>query len=161
MNNSKGTSLMEIVIAIFIIACAFIPILRLVDFGSSSTSKINNYEKATRLAQDLIEECKHVPFKVYQQLYSELGNNEQYEINPEFYKDTQKSIEDFEKNSLDFLKDFNCDAYLKVKKNDLGQIIELWFEVDISWYDMGNTTDKNGQLRSVRAGSAYFNPDTI
>ena len=45
-----GVTLLEIVIAAAILAIAFIPILRLVDFGAVSTTKVH-VAKAARLAQ--------------------------------------------------------------------------------------------------------------
>ena len=68
-NNKRAATLIEVVIAILILACAFFPILRVVDYGSVSTAKIGNYAKATRLAQELIEECKHVPFSLWKKFH--------------------------------------------------------------------------------------------
>ncbi len=165
MNRLKqkpvGATLIEIVIAAFILAVAFIPILRLVDFGSVSTAKTGHYAKATRLAQELIEECKHVPFKVYQKHYSDLASGNAFDVHPQFYKETAKSIESFFKDNIDALKDYGCTATLKAKKNDLDQIVEVWFEVEIFWRDKGLKEDDRTGRRVVRAGNAYYNSEAI
>ncbi|MBP5470542.1 MAG: hypothetical protein J6Z11_15005 [Candidatus Riflebacteria bacterium] len=161
LKKRSATSLIEVVIAIFILAVAFLPIMRVVDYGSTSTSKIGHYAKATRLAQDLIEECKHVPFKVYQTTYGELEEGKDFIINEEFYKDTKKSIDDFREESKDKLKEFDCKANLRVKKNDLGQISEVWFEVEIGWYDLGKISNGKGEKRKVKVGNAYFNSEVL
>ncbi len=159
--NKKGATLLEIVIAAFILAVAFIPILRLVDFGSTSTAKVGHYAKATRLAQELIEECKHVPFKVYQKHYSDLASGNSFDVHPQFYKETAKSIESFFKENIDAMKDYGCTATLKAKKNDLDQIVEVWFEVEIFWRDKGTKEDERFGRRVVRAGNAYYNSEAI
>ena len=155
----EGATLIEIVIAVMIMACSFLPILRVVAYGSVNTSKVSNYSKATRLAQELIEECKHVPFKVYQKQYSDLGQGEKFSVNPQFYKETQASIEKFKSESKDVLKEFTCTADVTVKKNELNQINELWFEVEMVWKDLGNLDNSVSAERKVRAGNAYFNTE--
>ncbi|MDD3148560.1 MAG: hypothetical protein PHD82_14800 [Candidatus Riflebacteria bacterium] len=156
-----GATLIEIVIAAFILAVAFIPILRLVDFGSVSTAKTGHYAKATRLAQELVEECKHVPFKVYQKHYSDLASGNSFDVHPQFYKETAKSIETFFTENKDSLKDYGCTATLKAKKNDLDQIVEVWFEVEIFWRDKGKKEDERFGRRVVRAGNSYYNSEAI
>lgn len=159
--NNSGTSLVEIVIAVLILAVAFLPTLRVVDYGSANTAKIGHYAKATRLAQELIEECKHVPFKVYQKQYSDLGSGQSFDIHPEFYNETRKSLESFLSDSKDKLKDFDCKATLKAKKNELDQIVEVWFEVEMTWRDMGSATNSSLAERSIRVGNAYFNSEVL
>jgi dissimilatory sulfite reductase (desulfoviridin) alpha/beta subunit len=161
VNNSRGVSLLEIVIAAFILAIAFIPILRMVDFGSVATAKVGHYAKATRLAQELIEECKHVPFKVYQKHYSALASGDSFTVHPQFYKETAKSIEAFFEENKDTMKDYGCNANLKAKKNDLEQIVEVWFEVEIFWREMGKKDDERFGRRIVRAGNSYYNAEAM
>jgi hypothetical protein len=159
--DKKGLSLLEIVISAFIIAVAFIPIIRTVDYGATSTAKIGHYAKATRLAQELIEECKHVPFKVYQRHYTDLTTGESFTVHPQFYKETSKSIETFFEENSDTMKDYGCEANLTVRKNDLDQIIEVWFEVEIFWRDKGTKDDERFGRRVVRAANAYYNSEAI
>lgn len=156
-----GVTLLEIVISALIMAVAFIPILRLVNFGGTSTQKVGHYAKATRLAQEMIEECKHVPFKVYQRHYADLASGGSFAVNPQFYKETAKSIEAFFEENNDTMKDYGCNANLKAKKNDLEQIVEVWFEVEIFWRDKGSKDNENLSKRVVRAGNAYYNAEAI
>ena len=158
---NRGVTLLEVVIAAFVLAIAFLPILRVVNFGSVSTVKIGNYAKASKLAQELIEECKHVPFKVYQKEYEKLGSGESFPVNPQFYKNTSKSMEEFFDEKKGFVKDFDCKAELKAKKNAMNQIVEIWFNVEILWREKGKADDKRFAERRVRAGNAYFNADSI
>jgi hypothetical protein len=156
-----GVTLLEIVIAAFILAVALIPILRMVDFGAVSTAKVGHYAKATRLAQELIEECKHVPFKVYQRHYADLASGDSFTVHPQFYKETAKSIESFFTENEDTMKDYGCEANLKARKNELEQIVEVWFEVEIFWRDKGRKENENSGRRVVRAGNAYYNAEAI
>lgn len=161
MKKTQGLSLLEIVLSAFILAVAFIPILRMVDFGSASTAKVGHYAKATRLAQELVEECKHVPFKVYQKHYAELASGESFTVHPQFYKETSKTIETFFEENKDTMKDYGCNANLKAKKNDLEQIVEVWFEVEVFWRDKGQKDDERFGRRIVRAGNAYYNAEAM
>ncbi|MFZ2960019.1 MAG: hypothetical protein WA705_24320 [Candidatus Ozemobacteraceae bacterium] len=164
MRHSRyGWTVLEVVISAVILACAFLPILRLMDFGSVSTAKINNYSKAARLAQELIEECKHVPFKVYQTNpnYAGLADGESFDIQPDYYQKTKKSIEEFMAANKQALKDFGYTAKLKIKKNPLNQIKEIWFEVEINWRDRGKKDEVNQPQRRVRAGNAMYNSEAI
>jgi prepilin-type N-terminal cleavage/methylation domain-containing protein len=161
MFHNRGVTLLEILIAAFILAIAFIPILRTVDYGTTSTAKVGHYAKATRLAQELIEECKHVPFKVYQKHYSDLASGDSFTVHPQFYKETSKSIEAFFEENSDTMKDYGCEANLTARKNDLDQITEVWFEVEIFWRDKGTKDDERFGRRVVRAGNAYYNAEAI
>jgi hypothetical protein len=158
-----GLSLVEVMIAVFIMAIAFFPILRLVDFGSVSTAKINNYSRATRLAQQLIEECKHVPFKVYQRepSYANLADGVLCDIHPQFYKKTGASIEQFVNENKGILKEFGLNAQLRFKRNALNQVQEIWLQVEIKWRERGKLENETQPLRVVRAGNAMHNAEAL
>ncbi len=158
----KGATLIEVVMAILILACAFIPILRVVDYGSVNTAKIGNYAKATKLAQDLIEELKHVPFKSIEKVYEGLADGEWFDqIDPKFYEGTQQAINDFKDAESKNMKDFALATKLKVYRNKYKQLAEVWFEVEISWYDVGKIENANGEKRVVKVGNAYYNPEAM
>lgn len=158
-----GFTFLEVIIAAVILALAFFPIMRVVDFGGVSTVKINNSSKAARLAQELIEECKHVPFRVYQTNpnYAGLADGASFDIQPDYYQKTRKSIEEFRDANKQSLKDFAYLAKLKIKKNGVNQIKEIWFEVEISWREKGKKDDTTQPLRKVRAGNAAYNAEAI
>ncbi|MBI3038298.1 hypothetical protein HYY75_04480 [bacterium] len=139
LNKKSGVTLLEIVIASAIIVIAFIPIMTLISTGSKSTAKSGNLSKATRLVQELIEECRHVSFKEY----------------------PLKSIDEFRDLNKKSLKDFLFSANLRFCKNDLKQIKEVWLEAEIQWRDIGRTDGENtanNELRVVRAGNGICNP---
>ena len=160
--RKKGTSFIEIVIAILIVACAFLPILRVVDYGSVNTAKIGNYARATRLAQELMEELKHIPFKTIEKDYEGLNDGEWFDqINSKYYEGTQKSIDEFKKEESKNIKEFALSTKIKVYRNEYKQLSEVWFQVEISWYDMGKIENAKGVKRVVRVGNAYYNPEAI
>ncbi|MBF0407043.1 MAG: hypothetical protein HQM10_06805 [Candidatus Riflebacteria bacterium] len=161
--RKSAMSLLEVVLAAVIICLAFLPILRVVDFGSVSTVKVNTYSKAARLAQELIEECKHVPFKVYQNNpnYKNLADNVYEIVQQDYYRKTMKSIEEFMEQNKQSLKDFGYDARLKVKRNNLNQIKEIWFEVEIKWRERGKKDEIAQQELRVRAGNAMYNSEAM
>lgn len=163
-NKNYGATLIEIVIAILILACAFIPILRLVDYGSVNTTKIGNYARATRLAQELIEECKHIPFSAYKDTYGDLKDGDEFDVNEDFYKETQKSIQEFMKEGAKNSKEFFLEVKPKVKvyKNEsYNQITEVWFKVEMTFFDMGNKDNGKGGKRTIKVSNAYHNPEAI
>ena len=148
--------------AILILAIAFLPIMRIVDYGSVNTAKIGNYAKATRLAQELIEELKHVPFKSIDKVYEGLADGEWFDqIDSKFYEGTEKAIEDFKKEESKNIKDFTLSTKIKLYRNKYKQLAEVWFQVEISWYDMGKIEDAKGEMRTIKVSNAYYNPDAI
>ncbi|NLM17863.1 MAG: hypothetical protein GX221_09120 [Candidatus Riflebacteria bacterium] len=165
--QKSAVSLLEVLIAAVIIALTFIPIMRLVDFGSVSTVKQGNYARATRLAQELIEECKSVPFKLYEEKYRELGSegkNEEDLSNTDFFPKTQENIQKFvdEEGKKGNLKQFKLKAKIKGIRNELNQLAEIWFFVEMNWVDKGDLESASEeQKRTVKVGSAYHNAEII
>lgn len=148
-------------ISVFILAIAFIPILRLVDFSAVSTARVGNIARASRLAQQLIEECKHVPFRVYQEHYTDLDEGDDFSIHPQFYQETAASIEDFFTDNRDSFRNYGVNANLRVRKNDLDDIVEVWFEVEIYWRQLGDKDDDSLSKSLVRASNAYYNSEAF
>lgn len=152
-------TLIEILIAAVILAMAFLPVLRVVSFGGVSTVKTTTTSKATRLAQELIEEAKHVPFSIYQRECPTLDQGAPLPIPEAFYEKTMKNIDEF-KNDKN-LKSFEHTATLQGMKNDVGQVTELWFEVEVRWQERGADSGKLQEPRKVRAGNCLFNPEAM
>jgi len=161
MRLRSGISLLEVVICALIMAVAFIPVLRLVSVGSTYTVNIGNNARAARLTQQLIEECKHVPFQVYQQTYAGLENGGKFIISEHFYQDTNKSIEQFWQDNKDAFRQYGLDANLRAIVNDFQQIVEIWFEVEIFWEDIAGGDGDGPGRRIVKAGGAYYNPEAL
>lgn len=156
----RAVTLLEILIAAVIVALAFLPVLRVVGFGGISTQKTNATSRATRLVQELIEEVKHVPFSVYQREVPNLDQGTPVPIPAKFYEKTAKSIADF-KNTDKNIKDFSHTATLTGSKNSVGQVVEIWFEVEIKWQERGASADVGQESRKVRAGNSLFNPEAV
>lgn len=146
-----GISLLEIVIAVVIVALAFIPILYAIQYGNKSTVRINNYAEVAKLAQGLIEECKHVPFKKIKEDYSALAANQWEIINPNYYPKTIQRLESLK----NLIKNLEFNAELKVlKKDDI--ISEVWIRIYAKWLE-GDTMNK--VVRELRLANAISNPD--
>lgn len=148
----KGVTLIEIVIAVFIVAIALIPILYTVQYGNKSTVKVNNYAEVAKLAQGLIEECKHVPFWRYRDNYQGLARDTWEVVNQNYYPKTYAAIDQFKT----VLKSLDLKAELKiVKNNDL--IREVWIRVHATWKEGDGTTDQTP--RELRLANAIRNPE--
>jgi len=154
MKKRTGLSMLEIMIGVFIFAIAFIPLFRLVQYGGKSTVKINNYSKVARLAQRLIEECKHVPFKVYLKDYQEMNSGDTFVVNQNYYPQTLEAINEFNEE----LKSLTVEAELTVKKLPDNRISEVWINVDATWKEGDGTTEGDNK-RQLRLGNAIRNPD--
>lgn len=154
--KTRGVTLMEILIGVFIIAIAFIPILSAVQFGNRSTVKINNYSKATKLAQGLIEECKHVPIKKYQDKVKATTDGSLTAVDKEFFPQSSKEFLDFGQS----LKEFAYVAQMKVLRHpdDKEKIREIWIQVEVNWKEGDGTTA--AVPRQVKVGNAIHNPES-
>ncbi len=154
MQKRQGLSMLEIMIGIFIIAVAFFPAFRVIQYGSKATVKVNNYSKVARLAQGLIEECRHVPFKIYVNDYQEMGGGETFVVNQNYYPKTLEAIEQFREE----LKNLQIEAELTVKKEPDDRISEIWIRVKANWKE-GDGTTQGDKVRELRLGNAIRNPD--
>jgi len=156
--STKGLTLIEILIAVAIITMAFFPIMSTVQFGNKSTVKINNYSKATHIAQGLIEECKHVPVKIYQETptYKDLLEGNWELVSEDFYPKSKKEFEAFQSE----IKSLTYKPELKIIRNpeNNDQIKEIWIRVQITWKEGDGTTDQ--KPREVWVGNAIHNPES-
>lgn len=154
MNRRQGLSTLEIMIGVLIIAIAFLPAFRVIQYGSKATVKVNNYSKVARLAQRLVEECKHVPFKIYLKDYQEMGSGDTFVVNQNYYPKTLEAIEEFTNE----LKNLKVEADLTVKKEPDNRISEVWIRVKATWKE-GDGTTQGDINRELRLGNAIRNPD--
>lgn len=165
MRGRRGITLLEILIAAAIMAVAFIPLTRLVGFGTTSQTKTSNLSRATRLAQELIEECKHVPVSTYGEVATYKAAPalpaQKMDIMEDLYPKTKASIAEFVAQNAKSIKDFKVTAQLQLVKTGLNQIKEIWFFVEIEWVDKGTIDQGNPTRRMVRAGNALFNPEAM
>ena len=154
--SDRGVTFIEIMIAVFILAAALLPVLSTIQYGSKSTVKVNNYSKAMRLALGLVEECKFVPMKTIIKDYQGLADNTWEVLNENYYPKTKESLAEFASQ----LKDLTWEGKLKVRKgrvrpNEPETIREVWIQVDARWTE----GDKTG-VRQVRISNAIYNPDS-
>jgi len=154
MKNRQGLSTLEIMIGVLIIAIAFLPAFRVIQYGSKATVKVNNYSKVARLAQGLIEECKHVPFKIYVKDYQDMGSGETFVVNQNYYP---KTLENIELTGRE-IKSLRVEAELTVKKDSDNRISEVWIRVKAFWKE-GDGTTQGDVNRELRLGNAIRNPD--
>ncbi|MBI3038580.1 hypothetical protein HYY75_05940 [bacterium] len=148
--KTNGVTLLEIIIAAMIVAIALIPVLSSIQYGNKATVKVNNYSKAERLAQELIEECKHIPVRVYYKDYNALVADKWEVVNEQYFPKTKEVLNDFGKT----LKSFSWKAELKVVKPS--EIIrEIWIRVAMAWKE----GDSNVVTRELRLANAIYNPE--
>ena len=62
LKNEAGYSLTEVIVSIFILAIALIPMVAMFDIGINSATKGGQYDKARALANLKLEEAKSLPY---------------------------------------------------------------------------------------------------
>lgn len=153
LKHVNGLSLLEIMIGVFIIATAFIPILRLIHYGGKATVKVNNFSEVAKIAQGLIEECKHVPIGIYSKDYADLSDGQWFEVNPQYYPKAAQAVEEFR----DSLKSLKINSELTVlRAPDENRIREIWIRVTGTWEEGDGTT--LNKPRELRLANAIYNP---
>lgn len=152
--QSKGLTLVEVLVAVAVIVIAFIPIVNLVSSNAVSTVKVGNYAKASGLMTKFLEEVKHIPFPVYQEQYEELQAGTPVAVPVKYYPDTLASIEEMKKD-----KEFWIEATMKASKNEYSQLVEIAFIVELYWHDRGDKSQTNEAKRSLKDYALIFNPE--
>lgn len=151
--RSIGATLIEIVLSVLIVGIAFLAIFSVIQFGSKSTVKINNYSKAFRLAQEFIEEFKHLPIGYFLNDNDIVSAESWFECNKDKYcPKTRKSIDEF-KNELKSLMFY---PEVKVVKNSTGSVKFILIRVQVDWKEGDGTT--NVKPRQIRLANAIYNP---
>lgn len=146
----NGVTLIEIVIGIFIIAVAFLPILGVVQYGGKSTVRINNYAIVAKIAHGLIEECRHVPISAYVNDYADLQHGQWFAVKEAYFPKTLLAIASFS----DEIKSLAVAASLTViKEPDTQRIREIWIRVHGQWKE-GDGTTQGERVRNVRLANA-------
>ncbi len=62
LKNESGYSLTELMVAIFILTAAIIPMTSMFDVGLRAASTSSNYDKARALANEQMERAKSLPY---------------------------------------------------------------------------------------------------
>lgn len=147
--HKKGVTLVEILIGVAIIAMAFLSILGVIQFANKSTVKISNYSKAMRIAQEFIEEFKHVPMARYLKDSNITEAADWFPPNAsEYCPKSMATINDFKGE----LKSLNFEAQIKTIKSVEGIPKTILIRVHVDWKEGdGSTTLKPRQLQLANA----------
>jgi prepilin-type N-terminal cleavage/methylation domain-containing protein len=151
----RGWSLIEILVAIAIVAIAFIPLVNLVSFNAVSTVKVGNYAKASNILTKFMEEVKHLPIKKFQEDAPEIMGGSEITIPEKFYPDTLASLVEMKKE-----KEFWFRASMKAQKNQFGQLVEVAITAEVQWRERGDKSAAGEPLRHLRDFALIFNPET-
>ena len=158
MKNKKGFTVVEVVVAAFILAVAFIAIGKVISSSSTNSVKVANKAKAADLMAKLMEEIKHIPIKVYEEKMPDLfTSTENVKLPEEFYQDVTKDLNEL-KDSGD--KEFwFSEVSAKAECNDYKQIIELHISCQIDWREKGGQKDTSQREQSLRDYAVIFNSE--
>lgn len=155
MQQKKGITLVEIVVAAAILALAFIPVVNLISRSATSTVKVGNYAKASDLLAKLMEELTYHPMGLYEEKLPKLLDGSEVQIGEEFYSQTVKNLQELAKDD----KEFWVEAKAKAETNKHKQIVELGIYAQISWNERGQKTATGEPERSLRDYSLIFNSE--
>ncbi len=158
MRLKNGITLVEVVVAAFILVIAFIPIYRLMSHSATVSVKVGNAAKAADLMAKFMEEVKHTPLKLYEEKMSINGANEYtITIPEEFYADTTKAIEELKKEED---KEFWIEkTEAKAKVNKYKQIVEMCVSCQINWKEKGNRDASSQRDQFLRDYGLIFNAE--
>ncbi len=151
----RGWSLIEILVAIAVVAIAFVPLVNLVSFNAVSTVKVGNYAKASNVLSKFMEEVKHLPIRKFQEDAPELMSGNEITVPEKFYPDTLASLAEMKKE-----KEFWLKASMKAVKNDFGQLVEVAVTAEVQWRERGGKEAAGEPLRNLRDFALIFNPET-
>ncbi|RCK79035.1 MAG: hypothetical protein OZSIB_0377 [Candidatus Ozemobacter sibiricus] len=157
MARQPGFTLVEIMVAVAIVAIAFIPILGLITTDYTLATKTVNQSKGGALVSKLIEEVKHVPFATYQKECPELLQEKPLPIPEKYYPETSASLLAL-KQAAD--REYWLEATMQGAKNEAGQLVEIYFQAEIRWRDRGGRETTTQEERRLRAAALIFNPET-
>lgn len=156
-HGRAGITLVEILVAAGIIALAFIPLMRLISGNYTATAKTSNQSKAAAILNRLIEEVKHVPFATYAKECPEVMQEKPFAVPAKYYPETISAIDEQKKTDD---REFWIETKMTGSKNDAGQLVEIYFEAEIKWRDMGGKAATNQPEHRLRAATLVFNPET-
>jgi len=152
-----GITMIEIMVAVTIIALAVIPLMRLISGTYTATAKTSNQSKAAAILNRLIEEVKHVPFTTYVKECPDVMQEKAFAIPDTYYPETIAALDE-QKKAGD--REFWVETTMMGSKNESNQLVEIYFEAEIRWHDMGGRNTQNQPERRLRASALVFNPET-
>jgi len=156
-SHRNGMTMIEIMVAVSIIALAVIPLMRLITGTYTATAKTSNQSKAAAILNRLIEEVKHVPFATYVKECPDVMQEKAVPIPVKYYPETVAALDEQKKTGD---REFWVETTLLGSKNESNQLVEIYFEAEIRWRDMGGKDTQNQPERRLRASALVFNPET-
>ncbi len=152
-----GFTIVEIMVAVAIVVIAFFPLLTLITSDYTLATKTSNQSKAAAVINKLIEEVKHVPFTTWLKECPALAEGKAIPIPEKYYSETSASILELKKADD---REFWLEATMQGTKNDAGQLVEIYFQVELRWRDQGSKETESKPERRLRASALVFNPET-
>jgi len=140
----RGVSLLEIVIAIFILAMVAFPFVRGV---SSSAKHIENTEKmqmARKIHQSVKEELMSVPFREFVEYADKLGAEpaEGYPLDSFFYPNSHEEVEKYQQKYRDFAL-AGTFKFIQRQGRDPNERAMILVTLDVTWDQPGKGKEKS------------------
>ncbi len=144
MTERRGLSLLEIVIAIFILAMVAFPFVRGV---SSSAKHIENTEKmqmARKIHQSVKEELMSVPFREFVEYADTLGAEpaDGYPLDSSFYPNSLTEVEKFQQKYRDFSLD-GVFKFIARQGRDPKERAMILVTLDVTWNQPGKGKERS------------------
>jgi Tfp pilus assembly protein PilV len=156
--NRRGISVVEILVAALFLALLVIALGRLLSGTDAHSFRLGHLARATRLAQQLVEECQSRPISDYQNVFPPDLGTDPHELDSAFFPNTEASLIAFREEHQKSLQNFSRTMRARLVRNRLNQIREIWLEAEIRWTDRvpaaaeTSTTATASAPRSLRAG---------
>ncbi|MBP7635187.1 prepilin-type N-terminal cleavage/methylation domain-containing protein [Candidatus Ozemobacteraceae bacterium] len=155
--HRNGITMIEIMVAVAIIALALLPLLRLISGNYTATARTSNQSQAAAILNRLIEEVKHVPFTTYVKECPDVMQDKKLAIPEKYYPETISALNEQKKTGD---REFWVETSMTGTKNESNQLVEIYFEAEIRWRDRGGKSTVNQPERRLRATALVFNPET-
>ena len=149
-------TLVEVLVAIFIVALAFLPLLGVLRGDATVTFKTGNVNKSAAILNRLMEDLKHIPLAMYLKECPDLAKKELIPIDSRFFADTLAKIQEYQ--SRHFPRQYVLRPWMQGTMNEAGQLVELYLQLEIECRDRPDP-DKKTPPQRVRAATIIFNHD--
>lgn len=157
----RGVSLVEVLITVAILVLVIIGLSKVITGSDTHTGRIGQVARATRLLQQIIEECQSRPLSQYQKLFA--GQTAQAgrvtcRLDATFFPNAENAITAFRTEYEKSLQFFTCRVEAKPFFNSLAQIREVWLEAEIRWTEhRPESGAASATPRVLRAGGLISN----
>ncbi|HNV69260.1 MAG TPA: hypothetical protein PKO06_06140 [Candidatus Ozemobacteraceae bacterium] len=154
----RGMSLVEVLIAVTILVLVIIGLSRVITGSDAHTGRIGHVARATRLLQQVLEECQNRPLSQYLALFPERTATGSRELEPAFFPNTETAIVAFRGEYQKSFQFFSRRVAARPVFNTLGQMREVWLEAEIRWTETRpEAGTASSPPRVLRAGGLITN----